>query len=294
MSENMMGAVTPEELLAYQNRPEKTPRLQELKNRSSGYQTPIEDLAKDEDKFRVLLDGLPVDQKNIAADAASDKDLKRMEAEQAKWIDDMTGLKNKNAYLQEVPRFIRMEHRRYRRHHREQAETMDQREAQVKSQVPHCSILMLDFDHFKSVNDTYGHLAGDQALQQMAVIIQEAVRKTDSVYRYGGEEFVVFLPDTASLGVAQLADKIRAKIESSMIHITDKDGVPVSLKKTVSIGCVSTDNLSDWDSMEDERAEEFSEQIVKKADIALYLSKTTGRNRVTEYVEGMQREERGK
>ena len=124
------------------------------------------------------------------------------------------------------------------------------------------SILVLDADHFKRVNDTYGHSAGDAVLQQLARLLTEHTRTTDFVARYGGEEFVVLLPETARQDEAlTVAEKVRAAVEHTAF--------PNVGRLTVSIG------ISLWSSKDSTSSDAF-----KRADEALYLAKSCGRNQV--------------
>ena len=128
------------------------------------------------------------------------------------------------------------------------------------------SLLLLDIDHFKNVNDTYGHLAGDDCLRSVAQNIQHVLRRpADILARYGGEEFVVVLPYTANENAFQLADQIRKQIESTTI---EADGFDIQL--TISIG-VSTVIPHEEDEQRD---------LIFSADIALYEAKRSGRNMV--------------
>jgi two-component system cell cycle response regulator len=127
------------------------------------------------------------------------------------------------------------------------------------------TILMIDLDHFKGVNDTYGHLAGDQVLRDVAVLLQHEVRSVDIVARYGGEEFMVVLPETSTEGAVTFAERIRERIEAQTFESTGH-----SLLLTTSIG-VATFPSARVASMED---------LVARADEALYRAKAEGRNRV--------------
>jgi len=120
--------------------------------------------------------------------------------------------------------------------------------------------LMIDIDHFKNVNDAYGHQIGDVVLKGIADIIKENIRSTDLLFRWGGEEFVVICLEANKNGVLNLAENIRLKIQE---HIFNKVG-----SKTVSIGV----------SLFEQNDESFS--VIKKADKALYRAKSSGRNRV--------------
>jgi diguanylate cyclase (GGDEF)-like protein len=125
------------------------------------------------------------------------------------------------------------------------------------------SVLMLDIDHFKRINDTYGHPVGDLAIKALADICNKALRPQDILARYGGEEFVLALPHTEAEGAAVVAERIRQTVEQ--IELITEAG-PVRF--TVSIG-IST-------YMKDLPLE----QIVGRADEALYKAKQSGRNRV--------------
>ncbi|MBK9576762.1 MAG: GGDEF domain-containing protein [Fibrobacterota bacterium] len=120
-------------------------------------------------------------------------------------------------------------------------------------------LLMLDLDHFKSVNDTLGHDAGDQILRLLAGILQEEMRPTNLAARWGGEEFILLLPGIPPERLAPAAERVRARIESDL-HYS-------GMSFTVSIGA-ALGNLDDFDD------------LVKRADDALYRAKEAGRNRV--------------
>jgi diguanylate cyclase (GGDEF)-like protein len=127
------------------------------------------------------------------------------------------------------------------------------------------SLLMLDIDYFKTVNDTHGHLAGDEALRAIAARIGHAVRPVDLVARYGGEEFALILPETASVGALATAERIRETIAAKPILLPL--GQTVNL--TVSIGVASYP--VDADS---------GERLIDATDQAMYTAKSSGRNRV--------------
>ncbi len=129
------------------------------------------------------------------------------------------------------------------------------------------SLLMLDIDHFKRLNDTYGHQAGDKVLIEAAKIFRRMVRSTDIVGRYGGEEFCVLLPETPTKGAIAIADRLRKELESSSVYFSE-----IEIKVTISIG-VSTFPRDADDPTE----------LIRKADLALYRSKEEGRNRVTSF-----------
>jgi len=127
------------------------------------------------------------------------------------------------------------------------------------------SVLLLDIDYFKKVNDTYGHHAGDEVLSKIAALLVNMVRHVDTVARFGGEEFAVLLPETNRLGAAVMAERIRAAIEKEEIQI---DGWRIPT--TVSIGIATLDA----------EMVESIDQLLNIADRRLYLAKNSGRNRI--------------
>jgi len=131
------------------------------------------------------------------------------------------------------------------------------------------SVIMLDIDKFKNINDTYGHNIGDEVIINLSVQLQELTRDSDVICRYGGEEFVILLPDTGSEGALVIAEKIREKVELLSLNI---DKVK-NLKYTISIG-VSEVNISKDLNIE---------ESLNRADEALYRAKQDGRNRVKSY-----------
>jgi two-component system, cell cycle response regulator len=128
------------------------------------------------------------------------------------------------------------------------------------------SLLLLDVDHFKQINDTAGHLAGDNVLRQLATLLEDAVRKVDIVARYGGEEFVTILPETATDGGVVFAERLRERIGAQAFDVGGEH--PVHL--TVSIG-IATFPSARVASTED---------LFILADEALYRAKSGGRNQV--------------
>ena len=123
---------------------------------------------------------------------------------------------------------------------------------------------MLDADHFKNVNDTYGHKVGDKVLIELASTAERALRDNDIVARYGGEEFVVFLPGIHAEQGKIVADRLRQSISKQVVYSDTNQPV----KFTVSIG-VSSSDISD-----------SVDTLIKTADEALYRAKQNGRNRV--------------
>ncbi|UJW84021.1 GGDEF domain-containing protein [Devosia sp. SL43] len=125
------------------------------------------------------------------------------------------------------------------------------------------ALLILDLDHFKVVNDTYGHAAGDYVLQQVSMILRANMRNRDLASRLGGEELAVLLPDTDSFKAQQIAERLRAAVEALTIHWEGRDiAITASIGVAVASGALP------------------AEQLFVQADAALYAAKRGGRNRV--------------
>jgi two-component system cell cycle response regulator len=135
------------------------------------------------------------------------------------------------------------------------------------------SCLFIDADHFKNINDTYGHQTGDQVLRYIAQVIREQVRQIDVVARYGGEEFTVILLQTASEKAMEIAERIRQMIAARPYE--DENENEISL--TVSIG------ISTLSAEEIQHAAEAANRFVEQADQALYIAKNSGRNKTLCY-----------
>jgi diguanylate cyclase (GGDEF)-like protein len=124
---------------------------------------------------------------------------------------------------------------------------------------------MIDIDHFKDVNDTYGHASGDRVLRMVGWTLANAVRRNDAAARWGGEEFLVVCPRIGEAALAEVAERVRALVERSWLRI--EDGRHISV--TVSIGAAMARSGDDLTS------------LAARADEQLYKSKAAGRNRVT-------------
>ena len=136
-------------------------------------------------------------------------------------------------------------------------------ELAIRTQDP-LTILMIDLDHFKEYNDTYGHIAGDMALKLLGNILMETVRKTDVVARYGGEEWIICLSHTSSEGGAKIAEKLRKAVEKNVFTLKGQE-----TWITVSIGIATApEDGTDYSA------------IVEAADTAMYLAKASGRNQI--------------
>ena len=157
--------------------------------------------------------------------------------------DPLTGLYNRYAFKE----ILRQEIERAQRYER------------------HLSLLMIDIDHFKKVNDLFGHLVGDEVLEEVADIITSAVRKTDIITRFGGEEFAIILPETTVGHATMLAERIRKKIEEhDYARLIAKESL------TVSIG------ISNYHTP----GRKSDLTLIHSADQALYAAKKEGRNKV--------------
>jgi len=162
--------------------------------------------------------------------------------------DELTGLANRRALEQ----MLRAEVSRALRHGRP------------------LSILMADVDHFKSINDTYGHRAGDDVLRGVARLVADTLRSIDRAARYGGEEIFVIMPETSIAEAGQVAERLRAAVEGHTFVVDPEDDEPpVPLRLTASVGVAGLP----------ENAESL-EGLVETADRALYDAKRQGRNRV--------------
>ena len=122
------------------------------------------------------------------------------------------------------------------------------------------ALVLFDIDHFKAVNDRYGHDVGDEVLKRVAASAIEGLRSTDLIGRYGGEEFVIILPRTDADTALQIAERVRSRIEAS------RGGAQP--KVTVSLGVATT------------QGDDTGHVILKRADVALYAAKDAGRNRL--------------
>ncbi|WP_433768288.1 diguanylate cyclase [Pseudomonas putida] len=163
------------------------------------------------------------------------------EQRQKALIDPLTGLPNRAAW----------------------SERLDHEVGQWQQHGNTLMLAMLDLDHFKRINDNYGHLAGDKVLKIIATVLRKRLRGTDFIARFGGEEFVLLLPSTVPAAGMKLLEHLRASIEACPFHFK---GEPVTV--TISMGLTAF------------RPGENSDLVLKRADQALYRAKNAGRNRV--------------
>ena len=176
-------------------------------------------------------------------------ELKRRIAllEEMAFRDPLTGLLNRRGFDDEFNKIISLIHREE-----------DKRDF---SPVKSMGIIMLDVDFFKKVNDKLGHSVGDVVLQTIGSVIRKIFRISDILCRWGGEEFVILLPNLSKSKLMCLAEKLRAQVETLEYEIP-------KLRTTVSMGVAYVDEQTDLDS------------FIKQADLALYKAKETGRNKI--------------
>ena len=183
-------------------------------------------------------------------DALSEaKELKRR-YEELSVIDDLTALHNRRFFFPEARNLVA---------------------AAIRYETP-MSILMVDIDRFKQINDTYGHATGDRVLKRMAELLHAEKREADILARFGGEEFIMLLPETAVEGATIFAERLRQKIAD-----LDCVGDERPFRITASFGVASLSFPAGSD------AGQVLETLVQQADAALYRSKADGRNRVSRY-----------
>lgn len=131
--------------------------------------------------------------------------------------------------------------------------------------------LMLDIDHFKRINDTHGHAAGDEVLREIAHRVEAQVRASDVAARYGGEEFVVLLPATNEDAAEALAERIRTAIAASPVML--ENGISETITASIGIACCTSPTPGD-------DLKTLGDSLLARADVALYQAKSAGRNRV--------------
>lgn len=126
------------------------------------------------------------------------------------------------------------------------------------------SVLMLDIDYFKRINDTYGHLTGDEVLQKLANIVQQSCRLADQAFRFGGEEFLMLLQNTDQNGALETAERLRKAVEmNDFAGLIEEKELPITV--SIGISCFHLDDTQD--------------SLIARADQALYKAKRNGRNR---------------
>ena len=216
------------------------PSLEELKMKMEILEKDLTEKTRERDQYAKELQVL----KNLYREKVKETEKMREEAVLLSYIDDLTGIYNHRFFIQQLT----MEVERRRRY------------------SSPLSLLMIDIDYFKNYNDTNGHLAGDQALRTIALLIQQGVRQTDIVARYGGEEFSAILINSAKEDAKKIAERVRENVAEA--RFPNENSQPNG-DLTVSIGVgtfsPSISTLTD---------------LIRDADSALYRAKGAGRNRV--------------
>jgi diguanylate cyclase (GGDEF)-like protein len=169
------------------------------------------------------------------------KEKADLELQRQATIDALTGIENRRAFLNHALSEL----------------------ARCKRQDKPFALLMLDIDNFKAINDTCGHIVGDGVLQQLAHVVGATLRSYDVFGRYGGEEFVIFLPEAPAVEAVRIAERIRAACERDVVTVSSTQA-----RYTVSIGLVSIAN---------EHPASFDD-LLRRSDEALYAAKALGRN----------------
>lgn len=134
------------------------------------------------------------------------------------------------------------------------------------------SVVLADLDHFKTINDQFGHAVGDEVLRRFSRLSQDLIRETDLVARLGGEEFAFLLPETSLEDAMSLAERVRVSLAEAPLAVTRPDGVKVEVPATISMGVSSTTT-----------SETVIDRLLADADKALYQAKNSGRNQVRRY-----------
>jgi diguanylate cyclase (GGDEF)-like protein len=189
------------------------------------------------EKLAETIDGALKGWRQIQQSRANREELERLAN-----FDSLTGLLNRGAILRKLGEQIKHANR-----YREEL-----------------SLDMLDIDHFKEVNDQYGHLTGDDVLEQVAVLLRQTIRDADTVGRYGGEEFIIILPKTGLSSALIVAERVRNTIEASEMKDSEGNMFGITVSQGISIYTPGEDEYS----------------LISRADNALYKAKGNGRNRV--------------
>ncbi len=176
-----------------------------------------------------------------AGSAALSRQAKIDKLKNAAVIDSLTGCYNRREFENQLKRHI----------------------ASASRHKNNLSVFMFDLDHFKEINDTHGHLAGDKVLQEIAGLVRKNMRTGDILYRYGGEEFIAILPETEKIKAMELADRLRLQIAQQSIFYENS-----ILKVTASFGVAQLNRFADMT------------RIIQDADTMLYKAKLNGRNTI--------------
>ena len=206
-------------------------------------------MADDDNAERLLYFGLPLSMVTAAvlialgvADRLRDQRVALSDAERRAQTDALTGVLNRRSLI----------------------ERLEAACLRARARDLPITLLFIDLDHFKDINDSYGHAAGDACLRAIIEPIQAELRQSDVIGRYGGEEFVVILSSADTAAAHPIAERILSRVASIRV-----DGFRAPIQLTCSIGVAGSDTLGVWD-----------EQLIARADAAVYAAKNAGRNRV--------------
>lgn len=203
--------------------------------------TTVSDLLDDTGKMRAMTAELSARlQASTAEVDALTENLRRVQSEVL--LDPLTALKNRRGFEQAAHELLLQ-----------------------PGGLTGTALMMIDIDHFKTVNDRYGHLLGDKVLQAVAHVLRSNIKGRDVAARLGGEEFAVLLPETSQSGAAALARKIGALVSHGRIKQSDGQGTIGQVTLSIGVAVAETDSL---------------DKLVERADAALYVAKRSGRNRV--------------
>ncbi len=173
----------------------------------------------------------------------------------------LSGGNIENAYHEEIYRLTTVDGLTQIFNRRYFLEQLERELSRAKRYRRELSLILFDIDHFKQINDTYGHLAGDYVLKQLATVVKGKIRREDIMARYGGEEFAVILPEIDNANSVAFAEKVRKLVEKTPFKFED-----ARIAVTVSVGVASSEDADD------------AANLIKRTDEKLYEAKGAGRN----------------
>ncbi|MCP4444688.1 MAG: GGDEF domain-containing protein [Myxococcales bacterium] len=176
----------------------------------------------------------------------------------------LVGTNIENAYHEEIYRLTTVDGLTQIFNKRYFVETLEREIGRAQRYRRQLSLIMFDIDHFKGINDTHGHLAGDHILRQLAATVKTRIRREDILARYGGEEFAIVLPEIDSANAVVFAEKVRVLLERTAFEF---EGVRIPLTVSIGVACLTPELQA-------------PDELVKLADEKLYIAKERGRNQV--------------